>query len=252
MTDRNCLHFQYLPMGLRVLFTGTLIVLGTGYLFAMLYIFESHAGRDGDPMLSVRDLVIAYSGSKADTRLETALKGPMANMLPAGERNEIIAWVRNGAVEADYAGNIASIVEQRCASCHGGSNPHIPTLTSFAGINKMTEMDHGMDIFTLVRVSHIHLFGITFIFFLIGSIFCHSYIKPQWIKCVVLGVPFLAILADIFSWYLTKVYEPFAWVVMISGAFMGLAFAIQILVSLYQLWLYKIPQELHDCGGVVS
>ncbi len=253
MTDRhNLLHFKYLPMGLRVLYTGTLIVLGTGYLFAMVYIFESHAGRDGNPMLSVRDLVIAYSGSKADTRLETALKGPMANMLPEGERNEIMAWVRAGASEADFNTNISAIVEQRCASCHGGSNPHIPTLTNYGGIAKMTEMDHGMDIFTLVRVSHIHLFGITFIFFLIGNIFSHAYIKPQWFKCLVLGIPFLAILADIFSWYLTKVFEPFAWVVMISGAFMGLAFAIQITVSLYQLWLYKLPQELQDSGGVVS
>ena len=76
MTKQHCVHFQYLPMGLRTLYTATLLVLGTGYLFAMIYIFESHAGRDGNPMLSVNDLVIAYSGSKSDTRLESALKGP--------------------------------------------------------------------------------------------------------------------------------------------------------------------------------
>ncbi len=252
MKDSNCLHFKYLPMGVRTLYTGALIVLGTGYLFAMVYIFESHAGRDGDPMLSVRDLIIAYSGSKADTRLETALKGPMAGMLPAEERNVIIAWVRAGASEDEYKSKILPLVQQRCATCHGGSNPHIPTLTEFSQMNKMTQMDHGMDVFTLVRVSHIHLFGITFIFFIVGSIFCHAYVRPLWLKCIILITPFFAILADIFSWYLTKIFEGFAWVVMISGAFMGLAFAIMILTSLYQIWLYKIPKELQDCGGVVS
>jgi len=99
----HCSHFQMLPIGMRVLFSGTLIVLGTGYLFAMIYIFESHAGRDGDPGLSVDDLIIAYSGSKSDTKLESALKGPMANMLPPEENHKIVAWVRRGAAEADFA-----------------------------------------------------------------------------------------------------------------------------------------------------
>ena len=116
----------------------------------------------------------------------------------------------------------------------------------------MTELDTGMDIFTLVRVSHIHLFGITFIFFIVSSIFCHAYIKPLWLKCIIIIIPFLAILADIFSWYLTKIFTPFAWVVMISGAAMGVCFAIQLLVSLYQMWLYKIPPELEELEGVVS
>lgn len=87
----RCSHFTLLPIGMRVLFTGTLIVLGVGYLFAMIHIFASHAGRDGDPGLSVNDLMIAYSGSKSDTQLEVALKGPMAGMLPTQERDEIVA-----------------------------------------------------------------------------------------------------------------------------------------------------------------
>ena len=98
----RCSHFSQLPVSMRVLFTGTLIVLGMGYLFAMIHIFASHAGRDGDPGLSVDDLIIAYSGSKSATRLEAALTGPMAGMLPTDEKDEIVAWVRSGALEAAY------------------------------------------------------------------------------------------------------------------------------------------------------
>ena len=253
ITREHCNHFQWLPFGMRIMFTSTLIVLGTGYLFAMIYIFASHAGRDGNPGLSVQDLIIAYSGSKADTRIESALRGPMAGMLPDTERNVIIAWVRDGAKEDKYASSgTMGIVEKRCLMCHSGSNPHIPNFSNFDGISKVAEADTGMDLFTLVRVSHIHLFGITFIFFIVSSIFCHAYIRPIWVKCVVMMTPFLAILLDIGSWYLTKLYTPFAWVVMISGALMGVSFAIQWVVSMYQMWIYKPSAALLENEGRVS
>ncbi|MDH5803525.1 MAG: elongation factor-1 alpha, partial [Gammaproteobacteria bacterium] len=227
--------------------------LGIGYLFAMIHIFASHAGRDGDPGLSVDDLIIAYSGSKNDTRLEAALKGPMANMLPGEETAKIVAWVRSGAEEKDFKANgIDKIVKARCVTCHSGKNPHIPNLSEFDSLKETVQKDTGFDMFTLVRVSHIHLFGITFIFFICSSIFCHSYIKPIWLKCVIIMIPFLAVILDIGSWYLTKLFEPFAWVVMISGGFMGLAFAVQWITSIYQMWFFRLPQELIDSDGVVS
>ncbi len=251
--QEHCIHFKMMPMGVRVLYSGTLIVLGVGYLFAMIHIFDSHAGRDGNPGLSVNDLIIAYSGSKSDTKIESALKGPMANMLPPEERNEIIAWVRRGAEEKDFkSSGVEGIVERRCLVCHNGSNPHIPNLTGYKGLHSVAQADTGMDIFTLVRVSHIHLFGITFIFFIVGSIFCHAYIRPLWLKCIVLITPFIAILADIGSWYLTKLFPPFAWVVMISGALMGFAFAFMWIVSMYQMWLYKPSPALLEQEGRVS
>ena len=260
MNKQHCMHFSMFPMGMKVLYTGTLVVLGIGYLFAMIHIFASHAGRDGNPALSVNDLIIAYSGSKSDTRLEAALKGPMANMLPSAEKAEIIAWIRRGAKHEEFdvkvpgqtGPTVSSIIEKRCLICHNGSNPHIPNFKEYENLQHVVELDTGMDIFTLVRVSHIHLFGITFIFFIVSSIFCHAYIKPLWLKCVIIIIPFIAIIMDIGSWYLTKLFPPFAWVVMGSGALMGAAFATQWIISMYQMWFYTLPQEIQDKGGIVS
>ncbi|MFT5141222.1 MAG: hypothetical protein ACI9CB_002894, partial [Rhodothermales bacterium] len=39
----------------------------------------------------------------------------------------------------------------------------------------------------------------------------------------------------------TKLYAPFAWVVLISGGLMGLSFATMWIVSMYQMWFYKPP-----------
>ncbi|NIO38770.1 MAG: hypothetical protein GTO41_00350, partial [Burkholderiales bacterium] len=97
---RLYLHFQELPWSMRVLYTAALLVLAMGYLFAMIYIWASHAGHDGNPSsLSVQDIEIAYSGSKESSRLEAALKGPMSGMLPPTEISELIAWVRRGSDE---------------------------------------------------------------------------------------------------------------------------------------------------------
>jgi hypothetical protein len=247
--EGDCGHFFGLPLSLRITYTMALLVLGMGYLFATIRTFGSHAGRDGNPMLSVDDLVIAYSGSKKDTRLESALKGPMAGRLPMAERNTIVAWVRRGASESEYVKDIKPVFDRRCLSCHDGSNPDVPRLDTYESLSHVVALDTGMDIFALVRVSHIHLFGLTFIFFITSSIFCHAYVRPLWFKYLVIAVPFLSIIVDILSWYLTKINAAFAWVVLGSGALMALSFATQWLCSIYQMWLWRVPKELRQGRG---
>lgn len=243
MSWRFFVHFTNLPLVQRVVYTGTLLTLGLGYAFAMIYVFASHAERDGDPMLSVNDIVIAYSGSNEGTVLESALKGPMSNMLPANENIAIVNWVREGSSEEAFHNKIQPIIEKRCIACHNDRNPHIPSLEGFEKVMHTAEKDTGMNIFTLVRVSHIHLFGLTFIFFIVSSIFSHAYLRYEWLKVLIVSIPFVAIVLDIASWYITKIFQPFAWVVIISGAFMGFSFAIQFVTSIYQMWFYRLPLD---------
>jgi len=235
-------HYSELPWSLRVLYTASLIILGFGYLFALIYLFHVYSGRDGNPMtLSYEDLVIAYTGSGKQSRLESALRGPMSAMLPPDEINTVISWVQEGADRARYEKDIKPAIDKRCLACHDGSNPHLPNLNGYDNLKKVTERDTGTGIFTLVRVSHIHLFGLTFIFFIVGTIFSHAYVRPVWFKCAVVALPFVSIAVDVSSWYFTKLYHPFAWVVMAAGAVMGLCFAFMWVVSMYQLWFSRTP-----------
>ncbi|HET7198287.1 MAG TPA: hypothetical protein VFI86_06445, partial [Burkholderiales bacterium] len=91
-------HFSELPYSVRSLYTAALLILGLGYLFALLYVFHTYAGKDGNPlMLSYQDIVIGYSGSGKGSRLESALGTSMSNMAPQDQRNTVIAWVQGGA-----------------------------------------------------------------------------------------------------------------------------------------------------------
>lgn len=242
-------HFQELPLSMRVLFTGTLLAIGMGYMFALIYVYATDAGRDGNPALTVEDIVISYSGSSDGTRLEAALQGPMSAMLSTGDRLEVENWIRDGAARDGYESVVQPIIMQNCLDCHDGSNPHLDNLDGFDNIKLTVEQDTGADLFTLVRVSHIHLFGVTFIFFIMGFIFSHAFIRPVWFKSLVILTPFLCIAADVSSWYFTKLFAPFAWVVMIAGGLMATSFALMWFVSMYQMWFYTPPEFVRETDG---
>jgi hypothetical protein len=240
---RHYLHYSELPYSQRVLYTSALLVLGIGYLFALLNVYFTYAGRaGGNPMmLTSDDLIVAYSGSGKGSRLESALRGPMSTMLPADERNVVMAWAASGAPRPDYDKTVAPVLEKRCMACHDGSNPHLPNLSGFDNLKKVTEKDTGTAIATLIRVSHIHLFGISFIFFFVGLMFSHAYVRPVWFKCAVVAMPFAAIMVDVFSWYLIKVFHPFVYVEILAGGVLAACFAFMWLVSLYQMWFSSTP-----------
>jgi hypothetical protein len=227
-----------LPVTLRALFSSFLIVIGIGYLSALSYLFlvdvEPHqqAGQG-----VVEGISAKYHGSTSGTRLEAALTGTMADKLTAEERDQVFQWIRAGATADGYT-KIEPFLTQKCGICHSArSGLPISPLTSFADVQKVTKTDTGLSLLQLARVSHIHLFGISIMFVLTGTIFSLS-VTPVWFRVAVLVVPYLAIIMDIGSWWATKYYDPvFAYIVLIGGAFMGLAMACQIFVSLWDMWI---------------
>lgn len=231
--------FSQLPPSLKTLYSMVLVVMGIGYVFAMIQIYEVHSERDGLPGLSIEDIRIAYRGNPGNSKLEAALNGPMRNIVTPDNREIIITWVRNGSPKPEYDTAIQNIFSTQCIGCHDGKNPHIPVLTTYDDVKRLSAIDTGVSIGTLVRVSHIHLFGLTFIFFIMGIIFSHSYVKRWELKCAVIAIPFIAIIVDIASWWLTKVSTEFAYVVFIGGGLMGASFAYQWIVSMYQIWFFK-------------
>ena len=63
-------------------------------------------------------------------------------------------------------------------------------------------------------------------------------------------MPFPAIFVDVISWYLIKLFHPFAWVEIAAGALMAASFATMWLITLYQMWFMKPPEAiLRRMGG---
>jgi len=226
---------ERLPIHYRVLFTGFLLTIGVGLLMAGAQIMMTHGKADGKPGLSMDDIVYSYYGNRNGSKLQTMLNGQMKPMAPDDVRFELVKWAQDGAPLSDWNAEIKPIVDKYCTSCHHADSS-LPDFNIFENVRKVAEIDKGESYTQLTRVSHIHLFGISFIFFFVGWIFALSEFPQKW-KWILIATPFAFLILDVLSWWLTKASPVFALLTMLGGIGYSLASTAMIFTSLVQMWL---------------
>lgn len=227
-----------LDVPVKVLFTGYLTTVAVGYLMALIQILFTHGMADGKFGLSLDDIVYSYYGNRSGTVLETKLNGSMRDKASDQERFVIIQWVRDGADQDEYAESGAEkIIQERCVMCHNKESS-LPNLADFKVLEELAQQDEGATFGSLTRVSHIHLFGISFIFMFVGLIFSFAETSTIKYKSIAIGMPYLFLLVDILSWWLTKLHPMFAILVVLAGAGMAVSFAFMWTVSVLEMWAF--------------
>ena len=235
---RDFSSLRNLDVPVKVLFTGYLTTVAVGYLVALIQILFTHGMADGKFGLSIDDIVYSYYGNRSGTVLETKLNGSMKDNASERERFVIMQWVRDGAEKDEYAeSGVEKIVQERCVMCHN-KDAAIPDFSNFDVLKELTKEDEGATFGSLTRVSHIHLFGISFIFMFVGLIFSFAETSTVKYKSIAIGMPYLFLLVDILSWWLTKLNPMFAWLVIMAGAGMAVSFAFMWTVSVAEMWLF--------------
>jgi hypothetical protein len=231
-----------LPIQFKVLFTSYIIAVGFGLMMAGAQIMMTHGMADGKIGLSVDDVVYSYYGNKTGSKLESKLNGSMQAMAPNEVRLEMIKWANEGAPEAQWEPKFKEAFAQYCVGCHNAAQTALPAYETYEGVKKVTEVDEGASFSSLTRVSHIHLFGIGFIFFFVGMIFALARFNLLW-KCVLIAIPFAFLILDILSWWLTKIDPIFAWLTIIGGFGYSVAAGIMLFTSLAQMWIPKFQDK---------
>ncbi len=230
-------------MSERLLFTAFLLLIGAGYLMALIYLYTTHESHDGKAGLSIEDIAANYYGNRSGTKLEAAIRGSMAGYIQTEDRYRVVKWLQSGAPEKDYQSRIRPIIAKTCVKCHSpASGLEIPDLSTYSGIGEVSKVDTGESLHTLMRLSHIHLLGIGLVLLGVGFIFTLA-VLPPWIKYLLILTPFVAIFADVLAWFLTKWDPHYAYTVVTAGALLGFALLAQILISLYQIWLLRPPAD---------
>lgn len=224
-----------LPAKFKVLFSGFLLVIGVGLTMAGAQIMLTHGMADGKAGLSINDIVYSYYGNRSGSKLESMLNGAMKPMAPDTVRFDLIQWARDGAPADVWAGRIEPLVQKHCVSCHNGESS-LPDFRKLETVRQAAETDQGASIAFLTRVSHIHLFGIAFIFLFVGWIFSMAEFDRRW-QLILIATPFTFLLVDVLSWWLTKLSPVFAWLTMLGGIGYSLASTVMIFTCLTQLWL---------------
>jgi hypothetical protein len=231
------LNLPNLPASVKTLFAGYLLVIGIGLCMAGLQILMTHHGMaDGKVGLSKNDIVYSYYGNRSGTKLETMLNGQMKMHAPPEIRLDIIKWAREGAPEAQWDPHFKGVFGQHCVMCHS-TMPSIPDFTKYENVKKEAVISEGASVTSLTRVSHIHLFGISFIFFFMGLIFSFAVGIPRWLKILAIAFPFGFLILDVLSWWLTKWIPGFAWLTIIGGIGYSLASTFMWFTSMYQMFV---------------
>ncbi|MDC9729258.1 MAG: hypothetical protein PSN04_08010 [Methyloprofundus sp.] len=224
----------------KVLFTGYLTTVAVGYLFALIQILFTHGMADGKFGLSIDDIVYSYYGNRSGTVLENKLEGSMKGKASEQETFKIIQWVRDGASQNEFVNQgIDKIIDAKCVMCHNEDAATIPDFDEFENIKELTMEDEGATFSSLTRVSHIHLFGISFIFMFVGLIFSFSTTASSYYKSLAIGMPYAFLIIDILSWWLTKLHPMFASLIMLAGGGMGISFAFMWVVSIKEMWFME-------------
>jgi len=225
----------------KLLYTCFLSLVGLGYLMATAYLYVTHEMNDTKPGLSVADVANSYYGNRSGTRLEAAIRGPMSGNISPEDSEVMVAWLKDGAEEEHFAKDIKQILDKTCLACHvQASGMNIADFSTYQGLHKFAEVDTGMSMASLLKLSHIHLFGISLLLFMLGSIFIQCEVNV-WFKRFLVVSPMLAVFVDVLSWFLTKYDSHYAVIVIAAGGLLGMSMALQILISLYQIWTLKRP-----------
>ena len=230
------LNLPNMPAPLKALFAGYLLVIGVGLCMAGLQILLTHGMADGKFGLSVDDIVYSYYGDRTGSKLESMLNGPMKANAPAETRLEIIKWARDGAPQSKWDSHFKEVFAKNCTACHG-TLPNIPNFNNYDEVKKEVDVNKGASIESLTRVSHIHLFGISFIFFFMGLVFSFAVGVPRKIKILAIAFPFGFLIMDILSWWLTKLSPNFAYFTIIGGIGYSLASTFMWVTSMYQMFI---------------
>ncbi|MEI6267828.1 MAG: elongation factor-1 alpha [Methylococcaceae bacterium] len=223
-----------LSLTYRVLFTGFLLVVGLGLCMAGAQIMLTHGKADGKPGLSMDDIVYSYYGNRSGSKLEAALTGKMKDKAPGDVNIILIKWVRDETPVAQW-NTVGPLLEKHCAKCHDAESG-LPEVSKLDVAISLAETDHGASIASLTRVSHIHLFGISFIFLFVGAIFGLAEFNQFW-KLILISTPFAFLVLDVASWWLTKFWPSCAWLTMIGGLGYSLAAMVMFATSFAQMWL---------------
>jgi len=241
MNEIHKTHLHELSLPIKSLFTGYLLAIGLGLLAAGAQIMLTHGMADGKFGLSVDDIIYSYHGNHDGpnaSKLESKLFGSMKDNAPPEVRMALLKWANTGAPASEWESSIKPKVDEYCGPCHANM-PGLANITEKKVMEQMTKRDEGQSIATLTRVSHIHLFGISFIFFMVGWIFSYATGFSTWLKSLLIFTPFAFLIVDVASWWLTKMNPNFAWLVIIGGFTYSMASTVMIFSSLYQMWFKK-------------
>ena len=140
---------------------------------------------------------------------------------------------------------VASIIDARCSKCHADASlqgkKRLVDYSDFADVLEVPtagNTSRQMSLEHLTETTHLHLLSFAMLWALTGLVFAFSS-YPMWLRCILAPLVLVAQVADVSCWWLARLEcagPYFALTIMGTGAVVGLGLALQIVLSLINMY----------------
>jgi len=234
-------RLAHLPRAARVAVSLFVIVLGSGYLSALVNLYATYSDADGKAGLTPDDVKLRLYGNRSSTTLESVIVpgGKMSQyMQEPGGREAMIAWLHAGASQAGFL-KVQPILNRNCVRCHNPSGAaSFRPLTNFQQVSAVAQVDTGESWANWARTAHTHIQSMALMYLALGLAFAFCGV-PDRIKIPVISIPFVAIITDFTARALAHYWPAWTYVVLLSGMFIAIATGVLSLGILYELWVVR-------------
>lgn len=256
--SRIRLHRLSLP--LKVAVTCLVAVLAGGLITSALHMHEHYRNKDEQPELTMDDIIGSFHGVNQPSRLLTSLQGDMRQYVPdGGEYEALMEWLTSDRISEDFdsleLGDMApaEIMGARCLRCHakgakegGGIGDRVP-LEYWEDVKQVAfskQLDP-VPLSILTTSTHTHALTMP----LVGLTACLLFLATSWprgLKHFIVSLTALALLGDVGSWWLARMWAPLCYVIVAAGALFGLLCGLQLLAAFIDTWLGKLYSRQED------
>lgn len=245
------------PLG-KLGVVGLLIVLIGGVAASIGHMVEHHGKRDGEPGMTMTDVIGAYHGVSMPAPLVEALEAGHPNELAIDEslqlsdedRQLLLDWLASDRIREDYdnldLGDAApaEIISFSCLDCHSRSPSHdtlgapdVPLeyfddVISIAFANEINPTP----VEILMMSTHTHALSLAAVGVVVALLLLVSGL-PRWLAGLLIGGIGVGLLADVSAWWIAREYVGFVYVIIAGGALFNGCTVLSCLLLMIDIWL---------------
>jgi hypothetical protein len=260
--DLSRIKLHGLGLWARLSVTCLILVLAGGYLTSALHLWHHYENKDEQPGLTMDDLIGSFHGMNQPARLLTAVQGTMRQYLPDEEEYQsIIQWLESDRISEDYdsleLGDFApaEILAIRCLNCHSRESVE----ATGADADKVIPLEYWDDVKQvafpknldpvpipiLITSTHTHALTMPVVAVVTALLFLAT-AWPRSLRRFVVFLFFFALLLDVGSWWLARVWAPACYLIVLGGGLFGALAGLQLLGAFLDTWLGGLFSKATD------
>ena len=239
-----------LAAAVRLGLTGIVLSLLLGVWASLQHLQDHHQVRDGEPGVSMDDLIGSYHGLDRPARMVVRLNEAHPEDLPAAERRLLLDWLGGSKVSEQYDAlelgdaSPAEVIDRRCLTCHARQ------ATEGEGIGQKVPLEYWDDVAKVafsrsvepvpkeILITSLHTHALSLALVSLAALFLLLSTRwPQAIQGLLAALSGIGLLVDLVSQLAARQSEFFVWGIAGGGGLWGLTTVVALLAVLLDLWL---------------